>query len=204
MSRRWLLVLLLLQAVPARATVVRHSTLEELCGRAPIVLRGTVGQVQARWNDGRTRIETYSEILVREQLKGAVPSQLLVRTPGGAVGNIESRVSGAARLTAGEDVVLFLDPAVDEAGVFIVWAMSLGKVSLAKNHTGELRAVRDLSGITLYEESGPKPAIRQIGAPDDLGTAEAFLLRIRSAIRALNPSPKLPGSGTGTGTGVTR
>ncbi|MBK7860515.1 MAG: hypothetical protein IPJ65_18280 [Archangiaceae bacterium] len=180
---RWALAGLLL-ALPAAATVVIAQNYEQLAQTSPLVVRATVGQVQAAWNEGHTTIETFSELQVSAVLKGKVApgATLMVRSPGGIVGNVGARVSGSPKFTPGEDTLLFLEPAADAPNVWLVAGLSLGKVTFAKNAFGELRAMRDLRGIAFYDRSPGAPKYQTVDRPEDLGMPEDFLARIRKAV----------------------
>lgn len=181
-----LLVALLFTLAPAAgfATVVRAATLEQLAAQTPVIVRARVGQQQARWDDGRSRIHTFTEVLVTEALKGDVPKSLMVRQPGGVVDELGQHVDGAARFTQGEDVVLFLEAPADDASVFVVSGLASGKVKLETTALGEVRARRDLRGIAFYAPGNDQaPVVRDVNNDEDLGTAEQFLTRIRRAIK---------------------
>src|SRR5205814_2262958 len=81
-------------------------------------------------SDDARRISTFTVVEVTEASKGAPGKRLTVRQPGGEVGGIGQSVAGAARFAPGEEVVLFLERARDDATVFQVLSMSAGKVRL--------------------------------------------------------------------------
>jgi len=170
----------ILIALPAAATVVIAQTLEELTRFAPLVVRARVGQVQSMWNEPHTAIETWAELQPTEVLKGraTVGGTLMVRNPGGVVGPIGAHVSGAPHFEPGEDTLLFLEPAADARGVWLVAALSAGKITFTPNALGQLRAMRDLRGLSFY---GNKGAIKVLDKPEDLGSPETLLGRIRAA-----------------------
>lgn len=171
----------LLVSSVAKATVVEGQSFEQMAAGAHAVVRATVGAQQARWDDGRRRINTYTELRVTEAIKGEVPTIILVRQPGGEVDGIGARVSGAARFHQGEDVVLFLEIPPDDRTVFVVRALTAGKVTLAPK-LGELRAFRDLRGVAFYERSDAR--VRDLNEIEELGDAEKFLSRLRAAAKA--------------------
>ncbi|MBI3185837.1 MAG: hypothetical protein HYZ28_27180 [Myxococcales bacterium] len=177
--------LLALAAATASATVIVSQTIEEMAASAPVIVRGTVGQIQTRWDEGQRRIWTYAEIRVEERLKGEAPAILLVRQPGGVVGPIGQKVSGAAQFKEGEEAVLFLERAADDPTVFGVWSLAAGKVAFERSKVGELRAVRHLEGLALYQRTpdAKLPRIWSLGQ-EDLGTPQQLLERVRRAIRA--------------------
>src|SRR5688572_6886225 len=115
-------------AAGASASVIISRTIEQMIAEVPLVVRGTVGQVQSRWDDAHARIHTYAEIQVREVMKGSSSGSLIVRQPGGVADDgMAMDVSGTAKFQSGEEVLLFLEKAPDEAGVFNTWGLSAGK-----------------------------------------------------------------------------
>lgn len=181
-TRIRLLSVLLAAALPcaALATTVMALSVEEMAQRSPLVVRATVDQSQAAWDARERSIWTYTELSVHETLKGAPASGVIVKQPGGVVGGRGTAVAGAARFAPGEEVVLFLEPAVDEKGVFVVLALAAGKVSL-EDHLGVRSAVRHLEGLAFARPGGG--AVRPVGPVEVIGPAEAFLERVRRAVK---------------------
>lgn len=164
------------------ATAVIGETIEEMAQGAPVVVRCQVRQVQVQRDESTGRIFTYADLQVAEVLKGPKLASVLVKTPGGEIAGRGQGVAGAAAFLAGQDTVLFLEPAVDEQGVWIVRSLAAGKVDFETSRKGELRAVRHLDGIAFFARA--KDAVRRVQPEDDLGTPEAFLGRVRKAIQA--------------------
>lgn len=112
--------------------------------------------------------------------QGRLLRTVLVKQPGGVVGGTWARsVSGAATFESGEEVVL--EPAVDEKGAFVVLAMSAGKVKF-EGTVGPKVARRNLSGLS-FATSGKRGVEGPIVDRENLGAAEAFLTRIRAAVK---------------------
>jgi hypothetical protein len=177
--------LVLLCASQAQATVVIAETVEEMARGATVVVRGTVGQQQVRWEEGRRKIGTLTEIRVDERIKGEVGSVLLVRQPGGALDGLVYQVAGAAQFRAGDEVVLFLEPLRADPTLFVPRAMAAGKVALVRTRLGEIRALRDLRDLAFYDPAQPpEQVLREVNPHDDLGPAEEFLARVRDAARS--------------------
>ena len=182
----------------ARAATVLRLTFEELTARSDAVVRGRVVSSTPKLDSQKGRITTFTEVEVTESVKGAPAKKVTVRQPGGEVGGIGQSVAGAARFTPGEEVVLFLQRAPDEASVFQVLSMSAGKVRLEKKRS-ELRAVRDLDGIDFLDRpaqaqsrspGGVTPGGVKVVSIEDLGDASRFLARLRAAARpAPAPAP---------------
>src|SRR5438067_2214909 len=139
---RWALaVAIVLVPSAVMATAVIAMSIEEMARAAPLIVRGRVGQVQAQLNESRGRISTYADIQVLQVLKGPAVTSVLVRSQGGELGGKGQSVAGAARFIPGQDTVLFLEPAVDEPGVWILPALASSKVDLERSSKGELRAI---------------------------------------------------------------
>lgn len=179
-----LALLLWLLPPPAGAAAVLRRSIEEMTAAASVVVRGTVRTSRAAW-EGQSRIWTFTELEVTETLKGQAPTTLVVRQPGGEVGPVGQRVAGAARFAVGEDVVLFLDAPRDAKTAPLISGMAAGKVRLERGGTGELRAVRHLDGLSFHspgERSTAGAPVQRLGR-DDLGSADAFLERVRRAAK---------------------
>lgn len=98
----------LAHAAPARASTTLGRSVEALAADADAVVRATVVSTSARWTGDGRRIVTDVRLSVLETLAGATGAQLVVTVPGGAVGDYAQDVSGGAKFTAGEQVVVFL------------------------------------------------------------------------------------------------
>jgi len=185
---------LALLAGPARGATVLRLSFEELTERSDAVVRGRVVGSTPKMNAAAGRISTFTEVQVIEAIKGAPGKRVTVQQPGGVVGGIGQSVAGAAKFAPGEEVVLFLARAPDDASVFQVLGMSAGKVRLEKK-LDSLRAVRDLDGIAFVDPPAPKrpagqaPAVRVLSS-EDLGDASQFLGRLKAAARPAAPAKK--------------
>jgi hypothetical protein len=166
-------------ATSALATVIRHETIEQMAQHSPVIVRGRVGQISSTWDEGHRRISTYAEVMVTDTIKGDVPKSILVRQPGGEIGPVGQAVAGVAHFTVGEDTVLLLEPAPDEAKTWVVYALSAGKFD-AVEHLGVTQARRMLRGLTGAEAGSNQP--RALGDEEFLGPIDAFLARLRAAV----------------------
>lgn len=171
-------VVVALAAGAALATVVVSETVETMARRAPLVVRVTARQSMAGWDAAEARIWTWTELAVTEVLKGEAGPTLLVKQPGGEVGGLGQFVAGVARFTPGEDCVLFLEPASDEKGVWVVRSLAAGKVSFGER-LGRPVALRDLSGLSFAKPGG---AVHPTDDRESLGAPDAFLARVRAAV----------------------
>jgi hypothetical protein len=171
---------LLAVASPAGATVVVDQSLEELTASASLVIRGTAGPSEAKWDERRKRIQTWTTVRVTEVLKGEAGASVRVRQPGGIVGEVGQLVEGAVRFQPDEEVLLFLEHPGDNGWVYVVSGMSLGKFSIQRGPLGAPpRAIRDTKGVGLYAPR--KGLVRRPGGPEDAGPVDALVERIRRA-----------------------
>lgn len=163
----------------ALATVVIAESIEDMTRASPLVVRATARQSMTAFDQSERKIWTWTELSVTEVLKGQAPSTLLVKQPGGEVGGLGQHVAGAARFTPGEDCVLFLEPATDEKGVYVVRGLAAGKVCFVPR-LGRTLAVRDLTGLA-FARTGSRDVIRPVDDGEVLGLPDAFLARVRAA-----------------------
>lgn len=92
---------------PARASAATfaETSVEELARGAEVVVRGKVLRTSSRWEGGR--IVTEAEIGVASAWKGVPGERLAVVVPGGRVGDLAQKVSGAPTFRRDEEVVVF-------------------------------------------------------------------------------------------------
>jgi hypothetical protein len=100
--------LVLLCALPARATIVVAVDLGELSRDAIAIVRGRVAAVDARWTEDRGTIETIVTLEVESYLKGGLGPAVQFRVPGGELGRFRSIVVGAPEFVVDQHVVVFL------------------------------------------------------------------------------------------------
>jgi len=149
MVRQILLVLLAVSirlCIPDAGYGQPHQlTPEQLTDRAAIVAMGTVSQVRAEWNPGRTRIVTRVTVSVDQYLKGGTTQALMTLTvPGGELGEIGEVYSHTARFKEQERVVVFAEP--DTGGELHVTAGDQGKVTITEDRlTGRPMAAEGIS-----------------------------------------------------------
>ncbi len=172
----------LLWPVSALATVVIAETWAEMAHSSALVVRGRVAQMQAKHDEASGRTSTYVDFEVIEMLKGQSRVKLRLKEPGGKVGSLRQDIVGSARFTAGQDMLLFLEPA-DEPGTWLVRSMAAGKVDFEKAATGEIRAKRHFEGLSFFDRKNSLEPIQSRG-DEDLGPVDAFLAQIRLSLRS--------------------
>ncbi len=180
MARLLLLVTLVL-GLTAEATTVVSESVDEMAGRAPIVVRARVHESQTGWAEGSRRIWTWTELGILEIIKGKLPPVVLIKQPGGIVGNVGQAVAGVATFTDGEECVLFLEPAADEPNVYLLRGMAAGKIAFVERQ-GQRLAQRSLDGLNLVSPGAAKQ-VRVLRPETALGTPEALLERLRRVVK---------------------
>ncbi|MFO0597728.1 MAG: hypothetical protein U0228_20645 [Myxococcaceae bacterium] len=175
---RWSALAVALASLAASATVVVYETIDDMARRVPVIVRGKVARSVSGWDDAHRRIWTWTEVVVSDSIKGKASGIVLVKQPGGEVEGIGQAVSGAARFSPGEECVLFLEPAPDEAGAFRPSGLAAGKVSIV-TELGQTSAVRNTDGLAFAAPAGKRA--EPVAARELLGSPADFISRIRKA-----------------------
>src|SRR5215471_21308302 len=129
------LLLTLGSALTSRATTVIMPADEDMIVGARAIVRANVSSGDCAYDSVRRDIFTYVTLNVTEVLKGqltfadASSREIVLREPGGIVGDKLSEVFGVPVFSPGEDVLLYLDTWKD--GSLRVYQMFLGKFSIA-------------------------------------------------------------------------
>ncbi|MGB9599336.1 MAG: hypothetical protein ACPL7I_02190 [Myxococcota bacterium] len=126
------------------ASTLVYMEPEDLVNKSEVIIRGTVRDVEARYNEERTKIFTYTMIDVKETIKGKTPPIVTVRTFGGRVGDINMKVPGMPEFKKGEEVFLFLKKNED---FYHVSGMIQGKYTIIKDESGKEFLKNDYKGI---------------------------------------------------------
>lgn len=148
-SRRVALSLLLFSLiVPAasRATVLLEMDIEAMARRAQVVAVARVESVEARWEDDRAMIATYTRLRVEERIAGSSPERVEVRVIGGTVDGVSAIVDGGAQFRSGDRVLVFLEPRRSRSDQWIVSGAFQGAFRLEREpDTGMDIAVRPVA-----------------------------------------------------------
>lgn len=117
-------------AVPkAQATTLVRMSLDQLTRAAKLIARARCVTNTTAWDHGE--IWTFTIFDVEETWHGAVSGRITVKLLGGRTQQVTSLVSGVPRFRAGEDVVVFLEPAND--GTFSVTSWQQGVFRIARD-----------------------------------------------------------------------
>lgn len=145
----------------ARATVMRALPLETLVQSSRHILVVTPLAAASHFEElgRRRRIVTDTRVRVEEGLAKAdgVDSELLVRTLGGAVGDLGERVHGQPQLALGEHCVVFLLRGPD--GLHYVNGMAQGHYPLRGETARLLTRSPDLPEILDFDRSAVKALV---------------------------------------------
>ena len=125
----------------------------ELVHESHDVVRGYVVSVQTVYDPQRKHVYTHTTVEVLEDLRTGVkvPRLIVVRQLGGAVDGLETIITGNAKLSLGDEVVVF---ARTDGAFHYVIGMSQGKYSVARTPGKAAQLQRSLNGIHAFKRSG--------------------------------------------------
>ena len=132
------LLLIVMLAVPARATVLIPADLGELSRDALAIARGRVAALDAQWTEDRGTIETIVTLEVESYLKGSLGPTLHFRVPGGELGRFRSVVVGAPAFAVDQHVVVFLGARGPSVPYVLGMSQGVFRVSRAADNSGWL------------------------------------------------------------------
>ena len=134
----WCLSLLVLLALPARATVLIPADLGELSRDALAIARGRVVALDTQWTDDRATIETIVTLEVESYLKGGLGATVHFRVPGGELGRFRSVVVGAPTFAVDQRVVVFLGARGPSVPHVLGLSQGVFRLSQASDNSGWL------------------------------------------------------------------
>ncbi|HKW61563.1 MAG TPA: hypothetical protein VJN89_03370 [Candidatus Acidoferrum sp.] len=178
--RRFLWILLLaalaLLAIAASATTLARLRFEELTEKSTAVARLRCLSKKSLWLNGE--IWTDTDFKVIEQAKGALPANVTVRTLGGTLGRLHSRVEEIPVFHPDEEAYLFLWGR--EGQPFRVLAWSQGTFRIARDpRTGAETVTQDSAAAPLFDSQAGRfvhEGIRNL-------PLTAFQMKLRQALQ---------------------
>lgn len=181
--RRFLWILLLaalaLLAVAANATTLARMRFEELARQATAVARVRCLRATSLWENGEIWTDTSFQVV--EQTKGSLPKVIRVRTLGGNVGNLHSRIEDVPVFHPGEEAYLFLWGREGELRV-LGWAQ--GTFRIARDpRTGVETVTQDSVTVPVFD---PHTHRFQHGGVRNLPVA-IFQLKLKKALEQSAP-----------------
>jgi hypothetical protein len=93
------------------------------------VVRANVVDVRSAWNDEGSAIFTFVTLEVTGRLHGTAEGQIVIRVPGGTVGDFTSEMEGAPKFEPGTDVVAFISRWHDGVAMVTGYAEGLSRVN---------------------------------------------------------------------------
>lgn len=146
----WILFLtgLTLLAIVANATTLARMGFEELAQQATAVARLRCLSTRSFWQDGEIWTDTQFEVV--EQAKGSLPAIVHVRTLGGTLGPLHSRVEETPVFHPGEETFLFLWER--KGGPMHVLGWSQGTFRIARDSkTGSETVTQDSAASSVFD-----------------------------------------------------
>jgi hypothetical protein len=164
------------------ATAVRKLSDEDLTNQAETIMTGKCVSIRSEWNEERTKIFTYINIAPQNLLKGdREPQSIIIRQPGGEVGEIGMHVDGISVFEEGEEVLLFLEKGQNE--FYRTLGLSQGKFSISTDQdTG--RKVLVKKRVEFVRTPGGKIGKRVVEIkPEKKMFLDDFTATIRNTLR---------------------
>lgn len=178
----WILFLagLVLIAMVANATTLARLRFEELAKQATAVARLRCLGAESRWENGEIWTDTRFEVL--EQNKGLLPGLVTIRTLGGNVGSLHSRIDGVPAFRQGEEAYVFLWGREGEPYRVLGW--SQGAFRIARDtRTGVETVTQDSAAAPIFD---PRTRKFRHGGIRNLPVA-IFQLKLRKALEEKTP-----------------
>ena len=178
----WILFLvgLALLAVAANSTTLSRLRFEELVNQATAVARLRCLGAESRWEKGEIWTETRFEIV--ELNKGLLPSVMSVRTLGGSIGPLHSRIEGVPAFRPGEEAYVFLWGHEGEPFRILGWSQGTFRIQ-RDARTGVETVTQDSATAPVFD-----PQTRQFrhGGIRNLPVA-VFQLKLRKTLEEKTP-----------------
>ncbi len=137
MAKALLAALILIKT--AFGTTFYERPFAESLKSAPIMVRGKIGSSTVDMgtvSDGTQLVFTFYELKVTEVIKGNInPGIIKIREIGGEKNGVAMAVSGSAQFSKGEEVVVLLDAAIQDAHP--IRGMMMGRFGIEKNSDGK-------------------------------------------------------------------
>ncbi|HET6202665.1 MAG TPA: hypothetical protein VFI25_07670 [Planctomycetota bacterium] len=155
----------ILVAGAAAATTVQKLDFAGLTRHATHVVVGKVGAGEAAFTPDGGAVMTSTQLTVAGEWKGSTGSKsIVVRTPGGKVGDFVMEVAGSPNLRPGDTALLFLERNPD--GTYGVISLAQGSFRVLSGPDGTLLVERDPEAKHLIAVGGRSPGrVEVVRAP---------------------------------------
>lgn len=182
--RRFLWILLLaalaVLAVVANATTLARMRFQELARQATAIARLRCLGVKSFWEGGEIWTDTNFEVV--EQAKGSLPAVVKVRTLGGTLGHLHSRVEEVPAFHPGEEAYLFLWGRAGEPLRVLGWSQGTFRIARDAN-TGVQTVTQDSAAVPVFDTQARRfvhGGIRNM-------PIAVFQMRLRKALEGSTP-----------------
>lgn len=150
--RRFLWILLFaalaLLAIAANATTLARLRLEDLAQQATAVARLRCLSTRSLWLSSEIWTDTDFEVI--DQAKGTLPATVTVRTLGGSLGHLHSRVEEVPVFHPGEEAYLFLWERQGEPLRVLGWSQGTFRIT-RDARTGTETVTQDSAAAPLFD-----------------------------------------------------
>lgn len=146
----WILFLaaLTLLAIVANATTLARMRFEEIAQQATAVARLRCLSTRSFWQNGEIWTDTQFEVV--EQAKGSLPALVHVRTLGGTLGHLHSRVEEVPVFHQGEEAYLFLWSRDEQPLRVLGWSQGTFRVA-RDTRTGAETVTQDSAAASVFD-----------------------------------------------------
>jgi len=155
--RRFLLVLFLiltgLVAIVANATTLARLQFYQLVQHSSAIARVRCLRADTRLENGEIWTDTVFEVVQRD--KGYLPTEIVVRLPGGKFQHLNSHVDGVPEFRPGEEVYLFLTGHPGRQFYIVGWTQ--GTFRIRKDLRSGMEAVtQDSADVPVFDPQTSK------------------------------------------------
>jgi hypothetical protein len=167
----------------ANATTVVVPEDKDLVISARAIITGRIIDISCGMDSSHNMVYTYVKVRVNEVIKGSITTrEIVLKEPGGQIGDHYSVVPGSPQFNRGDDVLLYLDTWFD--GSLRVHQMFLGQFSIVTDpKSGRRTAVRATPGA--HVEVLPTTSGK---GPDGVATSQmelsAYIKMVRKTLAA--------------------
>lgn len=131
-----------------RATTLARVSLDQLAAASDDVARVRCAGAESRWENGAIWTVTTFDLI--ESMKGNLPPQVVVRLPGGKVGNLTAAVEGTPKFVPGDEAVLFLQRTRTGGYSVAGWVEGTFRIALDPASRREV-VTQDSSGFAVFD-----------------------------------------------------
>lgn len=148
---------------PAGASMIELLSTQQLAQSADAIRLGEVTAQWSSWDPQKKMVYTYVKLKVSETVKGQAHEEILIKQPGGEVGNVGMRVHGMAVFKKGERALVFLKKGDGDYPSLV--GMSQGKYRVVRDReTGEDQALFEAPRDAEFYHKNERGVARELSA----------------------------------------